>query len=73
MVCAAVEYTKNTLLFKIDNNLNTDRYISDILSAVVLFYFRGLRNAIFQKDHDRSHTARRILTFHDTQCIRLLY
>lgn len=72
MVWAAIGYTTRTSLVRIDGTLNADRYISDILRPVVVPYLRGLPNAIFQQDNARPHVARRVLTFLDTQGIRLL-
>ena len=56
----------------INNNMNSDQYISGILHPVVMLYLIGLANTIFQQDNARPHVARYVLTFLDTQGIRLL-
>ncbi|KAF8778166.1 hypothetical protein HNY73_014914 [Argiope bruennichi] len=40
--------------------------------TLVVPYLRGLSKAIFQQDNARPYVVRRVLTFHDTQGIRLL-
>ncbi|GFX76302.1 hypothetical protein TNCV_592651 [Trichonephila clavipes] len=47
------------------------RYISGILYPVIVSYLQGLTNARFQQDNTGSHVARHVLTFLDTQGIRL--
>ena len=72
MVWAAIGYTTSTFLIRIDGNLNADRYISDIFRPVVVHYLRGLSNFILQQDNAWPHAACQVLSFFDTQGIRLL-
>ena len=72
IVWKTIGYTTRTSLVRIESNLNADRHISDNLCPVVVSYFRGLPNAIFQQVNARRHVARHVLTFLDTQGIWLL-
>ncbi|GFS63793.1 transposable element Tcb1 transposase [Trichonephila clavipes] len=59
-------------LIQIDGYLNVGRYISDILHSVIVPYRRGVPNTFYQQDNTRPHVACHVLTFLDTQGIRLL-
>ncbi|GFV87234.1 transposable element Tcb1 transposase [Trichonephila clavipes] len=52
--------------------LKAGRYISEILRPVVMPYCRSLPNALYQQENARPHVVRCVLTFLDTQDIRLL-
>ena len=47
--------------------MNAYRYISEILRPVVVPYFTGLLNAIFQQDNARPHLTHCVLNFLHTQ------
>ncbi|GFX75237.1 alpha-soluble NSF attachment protein [Trichonephila clavipes] len=47
MVCGGIGYHSRTLLVRIVGTLNSQRYISEVLEAVVLPYLQGLATAIF--------------------------
>ena len=72
MVWAAIGYTTRTPLVRVVGNLNSQRYISQILRPVAVPYLRGLGDVIFQQDNARPHVARRVLTYLDTEGVRLL-
>ena len=72
IVSTAIGNTTRTSLVRIDGNLNADRYIFDTFSPMVVPYLRRLGNAIFQQDNVRSHVVGGLLTFLDTQDVRLL-
>ncbi|GFW72542.1 transposable element Tcb1 transposase [Trichonephila clavipes] len=69
---ATIGYTTYTSLVRIDGNLNVDRNITGILRPVVVPYHQDLPNALYQQDNARLHVVCRVLTFYDTQSIRLL-
>ena len=50
-------------LVRIETNLNTDGYISDILRPVVVVYLTGLPKAFFLQHNARPFVAHRALTF----------
>ena len=72
MVCAAIGYKTWIPLVWNNSNLNTDWYISDTLSPVVVPYLTGLSNSIFQQDNVRPYVAFCVLTFINIQSTQLL-
>ncbi|GFV27189.1 transposable element Tcb1 transposase [Trichonephila clavipes] len=51
MVWGGIGYHYRTLLVRIVGNLNSHRYISEVLEPIVLPYLQGLATAIFQQDN----------------------
>ncbi|GFY21076.1 transposable element Tcb1 transposase [Trichonephila clavipes] len=51
MVWGGIGYHSRTPLVRIAGNLNSQRYISEVLEPVVLPYLQGLATAIFQQDN----------------------
>ncbi|GFW96340.1 transposable element Tcb1 transposase [Trichonephila clavipes] len=51
MVWSGIEYHNRTLLVRIAGTLNSQRYISEVLEAIVLPYLQGLDMAIFRQDN----------------------
>lgn len=70
MVWDAIGHMSRTPVVHISSNLNSNCYISEMLRPVALPYFRGLDNCMFQQDNvEVAHT---VLTFLDTEHVRLL-
>ncbi|GFX10515.1 transposable element Tcb1 transposase [Trichonephila clavipes] len=63
MVWGGIGYHSHTPLVRIAGNLNSQRYISEVLEPVVIPYLQGLATAIFQQDNARPHVARIIQSF----------
>ncbi|UYV72860.1 hypothetical protein LAZ67_10001014 [Cordylochernes scorpioides] len=72
MVWGGIGYHSRTLLARIAGTLNSQRYISEVLEAVVLPYLQGLPTAIFQQDNARPHVARIVQRFFVNHQIELL-
>ncbi|GFX54480.1 transposable element Tcb1 transposase [Trichonephila clavipes] len=51
MVWGGIRYHSRTPLVRIAGNLNSQRYISEVLEPVVFPYLQGLATAIFQRDN----------------------
>ncbi|GFX02492.1 transposable element Tcb1 transposase [Trichonephila clavipes] len=51
LVWGGIGYHSRTSLVRIAGTLNSQRYISEVLSPVVLPYLQGLATAIFQQDN----------------------
>ncbi|GFU75336.1 transposable element Tcb1 transposase [Trichonephila clavipes] len=51
MVLGGIEYHSRTPLVRIAGNLNSQRYITELLEPVVLPYIQRLVTAIFQQDN----------------------
>ncbi|GFT91113.1 transposable element Tcb2 transposase [Trichonephila clavipes] len=58
MVLGAIAYDSWSTLIVMRGTLTVQRYVDDILRPHVGPFLNGLPGAIFQKDNDRSHTAR---------------
>ena len=71
-IWAAIGYTACTFLVPMDGSLNADWYISYIIHSVFVLYYRGLPNAIIQKDNAKPRVACCVLSFINTQGIWLL-
>ena len=69
---ADIGYKTWTLLVRMDGNFNEGWYISGSLHLVIVFYLRSLINVIFLHDNESPHINHSVLTFLDTQGIRLL-
>ena len=69
MVYGAIGYTSP--LVQTDGTLNSGRYISVVLSSVALPLIRARRNATFQELNARSRFPLIVLTFLDTENVRL--
>ncbi|GFV73188.1 transposable element Tcb1 transposase [Trichonephila clavipes] len=61
-----------TPLVRIAGTLSSQRYISEVLKAVVLPYLQGLATAIFQQDNARPHVTRIVQRFFVNHQIELL-
>ncbi|GFX37431.1 transposable element Tcb1 transposase [Trichonephila clavipes] len=67
-----IGYPSRTPPVRLAGNLNSQRYISEVLEPVVLPYLQGLATAIFQQDNARPHVARIVQRFFVNYQIELL-
>ena len=56
----------------IDGNLNSNRYISEVLQPEVVPLLQRIPVANFQQDNARPHVAKSVQNFCSAQCIQLL-
>ena len=72
MVWGAIEYNMRSSLLCIKGNLNSNRYIREILQPEVLPLLQATPHAIFQQDNVRPHVARIVQAFFQRQKVSLL-
>ncbi|GFV14281.1 transposable element Tcb1 transposase [Trichonephila clavipes] len=72
MVWGGIGYHSGTSLVRIAGNLNSQRYISEVLEPVVLPSLQGLFTAIFQQDNAQPHVACIVQRFFVNHQIELL-
>ncbi|GFV10906.1 transposable element Tcb1 transposase [Trichonephila clavipes] len=72
MVWGGIGYHSHTPLVRIADNLNSQRYISEVMEPAVLLYLQGLATAIFQQDNARPPVARIVQRFFVNHQIELL-
>ena len=59
-------------LLRIEENLNSNRYIREVLQPEVLPLLQTTPHAIFQQDNARSHVARTVQAFFQRRRVSLL-
>lgn len=72
MVWGAIAYHGRSQLLRIVGNLNSTRYINEVLQPQVIPFLQGLPGAVFQQDNARPHVARTVMTYLDSQQVQLL-
>ncbi|GFV57181.1 transposable element Tcb1 transposase [Trichonephila clavipes] len=72
MVWGGIGYHSRTPLVRIAGTLNSQRYISEVLEAVVLRYLQDLAKTVFQKDNARPHVTRIVQRFFINHQIEML-
>ena len=63
MVWGTIGYNMRSLLLRIESNLNSNRYIREVLQPEVLPLLQATPHAIFQQDNVRPHVARIVQAF----------
>ena len=63
MVWGAIGYNMWSRLVRIESNLNSNRYIREVLQPEVLPLLQATPHVIFQQDNARPHVARVVQTF----------
>ena len=66
IVWEAIGYNMRSRLLRIEDNLNSNRYIREILQPEVLPLLQVTPHAIFQQDNARPHVARIVQAFFQT-------
>ncbi|GFX50999.1 transposable element Tcb1 transposase [Trichonephila clavipes] len=72
IIWGGIGYHSRTPLVLIAGTLNSQRYISEALEAVVLPYLQSLATTIFQKDNAQPHLTRIVQRFFVNYQIELL-
>ena len=67
MVRGAIGYDCRSHLVHIEGNLNSDRYIREIVEPEVLPLLQSIPGAIFQQDNTRVHVSHTVQAFFSTQ------
>lgn len=72
MVWGAISYHRRSQLLRIEGNLNSNRYVREVLEPEVVPFLQGIPGAVFQQDNARPHVARIVRDFFSAQHIQLL-
>lgn len=72
MVWGAISYHGRSNLLRIEGNLNSNRYVREVLQPEVVPFLQGIPGAIFQQDNARPHVARTVRDFCSAQHMQLL-
>ena len=72
MVLGAIGYNIRSHLLHIEGNLNSNRYIREVLQPEVLPLLQATRHGIFQQDNARPHVARIVQVFFQRRWVSLL-
>ena len=72
MVWDEIGYNIRSRLLRIEGNLNSNRYIREVLQPDALPLFQATPHAIFQQDSSRSNVARIVLVFFQRRWVSLL-
>ncbi|GFY03246.1 transposable element Tcb1 transposase [Trichonephila clavipes] len=72
MVWGAIAYHGRSQLLRIVGNLNSTRYINEVLQSQDIPFLQGLPGAVFQQDNARPHVAKTVKSYLDSQQVQLL-
>ncbi|KFM70162.1 Transposable element Tcb1 transposase, partial [Stegodyphus mimosarum] len=72
MVWGTIAYHRRSQLLRIVGNLNSNRYIREVLQPEAVPFLQSLPGAVFQQDNARPHTARIVKSFFAAQQVQLL-
>ncbi|GFV75172.1 hypothetical protein TNCV_3190211 [Trichonephila clavipes] len=72
MVWGAISYHGRSNLLLIEGNLNSIRYVSEVLQPEVIPFLQDIPEAIFQQDNARLHVAKTVRDFCSVQHMQLL-
>ncbi|GFU15770.1 transposable element Tcb1 transposase [Trichonephila clavipes] len=71
MVWGAIAYHGRSQLLRIVDNLNSTLYINEVLQTQAILFLQGLLGAVFQQDNARSHVAKTVKSYLDSQQVQL--
>ncbi|GFX62330.1 transposable element Tcb1 transposase [Trichonephila clavipes] len=71
-VLGAISYNGRSNLLRIEGNLNSNRYVRELLQPEVVPFLEGIPGAIFQQDNARLHVAKTVPDFCSAQRMQLL-
>ncbi|GFW59789.1 transposable element Tc1 transposase [Trichonephila clavipes] len=60
MVSGAISYYGRSNLLRVEDNLNSNRYVHEVLHPEVVPFCQGIRGAIFQQDNSCPHVAKTV-------------
>ncbi|GFV84116.1 transposable element Tcb2 transposase [Trichonephila clavipes] len=72
MVWGSIAYHGRSQLLRIVGNLNSTRYINEVLQPQAIPFLQGLPGAVFQQDNARPHVAKTVKSYLDSQKVQLL-
>ncbi|GFT38050.1 transposable element Tc1 transposase [Trichonephila clavipes] len=72
MVLGAIAYHGRPQLLRIMGNLNSTRYLNEVLQTQAIPFLQGLPGAVFQQDNARPHVAKTVKSYLDSQQVQLL-
>ncbi|GFX96617.1 transposable element Tc1 transposase [Trichonephila clavipes] len=72
MVWGAIAYHGRSQLLRIVGNLNSTRYINEVLQPQAIPFLQGLPGAVFQQDNAHPHVAKTVKSYLDSQQVQLL-
>ncbi|GFU38713.1 transposable element Tc1 transposase [Trichonephila clavipes] len=72
IVWGAISYPGRSNLLRIEGNLNSNRYVHEMLQPDVVPFLQGIPGAILQQDNARPHFAKTVRDFCSTQHKQLL-
>ncbi|GFW09903.1 transposable element Tc1 transposase [Trichonephila clavipes] len=72
MVWGAIAYHGRSQLLRIAGNLNSTRYINEVLQSQAIPFLQGLPGAVFQQDNARPHVAKTVKSYLVSQQVQLL-
>ena len=71
MFWGAISYHGWSNLLWIKGNLNSNRYIREVLQSELISFFQGIPGTIFQKDNACLHVAKTVWDFYSNQHMQL--
>ncbi|GFT49991.1 hypothetical protein TNCV_1635351 [Trichonephila clavipes] len=72
MVWGMISYHGQSNLLRIEDNLNSNRYVHEVLQPKIVLFFQGIPGAIFQQDNARPHVAKTVRDLCSAQHMQLL-
>ncbi|GFV30734.1 transposable element Tc1 transposase [Trichonephila clavipes] len=72
MVCGAIAYHGRSQLLRIVGNLNSTRYINEVLQPQATPFLQGLPGAVFQQHNARPHVTKTVKSHLDSQQVQFL-
>ncbi|GFT48263.1 uncharacterized protein TNCV_4708361 [Trichonephila clavipes] len=63
MVCGAISYHERSNVLPIEGNLNSNRYVREVLQPEVVPFLQGSPGAIFKQDNASPHVAKLVSDF----------
>ncbi|GFU46201.1 transposable element Tc1 transposase [Trichonephila clavipes] len=71
MVWGAIAYHVRSQLLRIVGNLNSTRYINEVLQPQAISFLQGLPGALFQQGNARPLVAKTVKSYLDSQQVQL--
>ncbi|GFV28688.1 transposable element Tc1 transposase [Trichonephila clavipes] len=72
MVWGAISFYGRSNLLRIESNLNSKRFVREVLQPEVVSFLQGIPGAVFQQDNACPHVAKTVRDFCSAQHIQLL-
>ncbi|GFU76613.1 hypothetical protein TNCV_1272621 [Trichonephila clavipes] len=72
MVWGVISYHGRSNLLRIEGNLNSNRYVHEVLQSKVVPFLQDIPGAIFQQDNARPHVAKTVRDLCSAQHMQLL-